>query len=61
MIKLVAKRTKQLYEMDIVLFDKIDMPVLIPQAIVDSLKALSKKTASPSKKKTFTAAAVATS
>jgi len=36
MIKLVAKRTKQLYEMDLVLFDKIDMPVLIPQAIVDS-------------------------
>ncbi len=59
MMKLVQKRTKQLYEMDMVLFDKVDMPVLIPQNIVDSLKALSKKTTSPSKKKASAAAAVA--
>lgn len=45
--------------MDVVLFDKVDMPVLIPQNIVDSLKALSKKTTSPSKKKASAAAAVA--
>lgn len=37
--------------MDVVLFDRSDMPVLIPQAIVDSQKALTKKASSPSKKK----------
>ena len=51
MLKLVRKRSKQLYEIDVLLFDKIDCPVLIPQNIVDSQKALTKKGASPTKKK----------
>ena len=42
-MKLVQKRSKQLYEMDVVLFDKIDLPVLIPEDIIESQKALSKK------------------
>ena len=41
-MKLVVKRTKQLYEMDLVLFDKVELPVLIPEIILESQKALSK-------------------
>lgn len=51
MVSLVRKRSKQLYEMDCVLFDKVDFPVLIPQNILDSQKALTKKSISPTKKK----------
>ena len=49
MMKLIQKRAKQLYEIDVVLFDKVDLPVLIPDNIIESQKALSKKTASPKK------------
>ena len=42
-MKLVKKRSKQLYEMDQVLFDKIDLPCIIPEIILESQKALSKK------------------
>ena len=51
MVKLIQKRSKQLYEMDVVLFDRNDLPVLIPTVIIESLKTLSKKTTSPTKKK----------
>lgn len=52
MLSLIKKRSKQLYEMDAVLFDKIEMPVLIPKQIVDSQIALTtKKGVSPTKKK----------
>ena len=37
--------------MDVVLFDRNDLPVLIPTVIIESLKTLSKKTTSPTKKK----------
>ena len=52
MVKQVQRRAKQLYEMDTVLFEKIELPVLIPDIIVDSQKALQKKAASPGRRKT---------
>lgn len=39
----MKKRSKQLYEMDQVLFDDIELPVIIPEIIIESQKALSKK------------------
>lgn len=53
----MIKRVEQLYEMDMVLFDKNDLPVLIPNVIIESQKALSKKITSPTKKKAAAAAA----
>ena len=41
--ELIEQRAKQLYEIDMVLFDKVDMPVLIPDRIIESQKALAKK------------------
>ena len=35
-MEIIDKRAKQLYEIDKLLFDKIDMPVLIPDRILDS-------------------------
>ena len=40
MMKLIRKRAKQLYEMDMILFDPYDLPVLIPTVILDAQKAL---------------------
>ena len=34
LMELIEKRAKQLYEIDVVLFDKVDLPVLIPDRIV---------------------------
>ena len=50
MMKQVQRRAKQLYEIDQVLFEKIDLPVFVPDVIVESQKALQKKS-SPGKKK----------
>lgn len=58
LMKLVQKRAKQLFEMDVILFEKNDLPVLIPTLIIESQKALSKKP-SVSKKKNSAAAAAA--
>ena len=44
-MKLIQKRTKQLYELDCILFEKHELPVLIPEIILESQKALSKKAA----------------
>lgn len=51
MMKQVQRRAKQLYEMDQVLFEKIELPVFVPDVIVESQKALQKKSSSPGKKK----------
>ena len=51
MMKQVQRRAKQLYEMDQVLFEKIELPVFVPDIILDSQKALQKKSTSPGKKK----------
>ena len=49
---LIKKRAKQLFEMDMVLFgEKNDLPILIPDAITASEKALAKKVTVPGKKK----------
>ena len=40
MMKQVQRRAKQLYEMDQVLFDKIELPVFVPEKILDAQKAL---------------------
>ena len=53
LMKLVQKRAKQLYEIDCVLFSKIELPVLIPDIILESQKALSKKNAIPKKRYPF--------
>ena len=45
--------------MDVVLFEKNDLPVLIPNVIIESQKALTKKIADPKKKKSSAAAAAA--
>ena len=50
MMKQVQRRAKQLYEMDQVLFEKIDLPVFVPDVILESQKALQKKSSSPKKK-----------
>lgn len=50
LMKLIRKRAKQLYEMDMILFDPYDLPVLIPAVILDAQKALSKKATAPTKK-----------
>ena len=39
-MKLIRRRAKQLYEMDMILFDPYDLPVLIPTVILDAQKAL---------------------
>ena len=51
LMKLIRKRAKQLHEMDVVLFDGMDLPVMIPSYILDQQKSLTKKTNSPSKRK----------
>ena len=57
MVALVQKRARQLYEIDQTLFDKIELPVLIPDAILQSQKAHSKRMPSPAKKKGLVTAA----
>lgn len=52
----IEKRAKQLYEIDVVLFDGVDLPVLIPDKIIESQKALTKKSSSPKKARTMAAA-----
>lgn len=52
----IEKRAKQLYEIDVVLFDGVDLPVLIPDKIIESQKALTKKSSSPKKARTTAAA-----
>ncbi len=57
MLSIIQTRAKQLFEIDCVLFDRVDLPVFIPDVILDSQKALTKKVTSPSKKKQALAAA----
>ena len=44
MMELIVKRAQQLYEIDTVLFEGVELPVLIPDKIIESQKALIKKT-----------------
>ena len=50
-MELIEKRAKQLYEIDVVLFEGVELPVFIPDKILESQKALSKKGSSPKKVK----------
>lgn len=36
LLKLVKKRSKQLYELDYILFDGLELPVFIPDIILES-------------------------
>ena len=57
MVALVQKRARQLYEIDQTLFEKGDLPVLIPDAIIQSQRAHSRRMPSPAKKKGLATAA----